>query len=79
MAEGQDELDELIYLDFEDALEIFAAIIGGTTQQAADQLRSPEALEGALGRPASYAHYAQADLPLQAAVLAHGIAETQSF
>ncbi len=27
----------------------------------------------------SYAHYQQADLALQAAVLAHGIAETQPF
>ncbi len=79
MAEGQDELDQLVYLDFDDALEIFAAIIGGSTQQAADQLRSPAALEGALGRPASYAHYEQADLALQAAVLAHGIAKTQAF
>jgi death-on-curing protein len=32
-----------------------------------------------LGRPASYAHYEQADLALQAAVLSHGIAETQPF
>jgi death on curing protein len=68
-----------IYLTVEDALEIFAAIIGATALQAADQLRSREALEGALGRPASYAHYEQADLAMQAAVLAHGIAETQPF
>lgn len=65
MAEGQDERDELVHLDYEDALEIFAAVIGGSTQQAVDQLRSPSALEGALGRPASYAHYGQADLALQ--------------
>ena len=68
-----------MYLEFEDALEIFAAITGGTAHQAADQLRSPAALEGALGRPASYAHYEQADLALQATVLAHGSAETQAF
>ncbi len=79
MAEGQDERYEFVYLDYQDALEIFAAIIGSTAQQAADQLRSPTALEGALGRPASYAHYEQADLPLQAAVLAHGIAQAQAF
>jgi death on curing protein len=71
--------EELVYLSFEDALEIYGAIIGGTAQQAADQLRSREALEGALGRPASYAHYEQADIALQAAVLAHGIAQSQSF
>lgn len=79
MAEGEGERAELVYLNYEDALEIFAAIIGGSTQQAADQLRSPAALAGALGRPASYAHYEQADLALQAVVLAHGIAETQAF
>jgi death-on-curing protein len=79
MAEGHDELDEFVYLELDDALEIFAAIVGGTTQQAADQLRSAAGLEGALGRPASYAHYEQADLALQAAVLAHGIAEAQAF
>ena len=71
--------EELVYLSFEDALEIYGAIIGGTAQQAADQLRSRDALEGALGRPASYAHYEQADMALQAAVLAHGIAQSQSF
>jgi hypothetical protein len=34
------EHDEPVYLTLEDALEIFAAIIGGTTALAADQLRS---------------------------------------
>jgi death on curing protein len=71
--------DELVYLSFEDALEIYGAIIGATGQQAADQLRSRDALEGALGRPAAYAHYEQADIALQAAVLAHGVAQSQSF
>ncbi len=77
MAAEQGEHDEPVYLALEDALEIFAAIVGGTAAQAADQLRSRDALEGALGRPQSYAHYEHADLALQAAVLAHGIAETQ--
>jgi death-on-curing protein len=71
--------DEPVYLVFEDALEIHAAIINGTAAQALDQLRSRDGLEGALGRPASYGHYEQADLALQAAVLAHGIAESQAF
>jgi death-on-curing protein len=75
-AEGG-EHDEPVYLALEGALEIFAAIIGRTVQEARDQLRSRDALEGALGRPQSYAHYEHADLALQAAVLAHGIAETQ--
>jgi len=72
-------IEEPVYLILEDALEIYAAIIGATAAQAADHLRSRDALEGALARPAQYAHYQQADLALQAAVLAHGIAETQPF
>lgn len=78
MTDEQDEGD-FVYLGVDEALEIYAAIFGLTTAQAADHLRSREALEGALGRPATYAHYQAADLPLQAAVLAHGIAETQPF
>jgi death-on-curing protein len=73
------EGEEFIYLELDDALEIYAAIIGGTSLQAGDHLRSRQALEGALSRPVSYAHYEQADLARQAAVLAHGIAETQPF
>jgi len=79
VSEAPDEPDALVYLDVEDALEVFAAIIGGTPEQAADQLRSRDALAGALGRPANYARYEDADLAAQAAVLAHGVAETQAF
>ena len=32
-----------------------------------------------MARPATYAHYEKADLALQAAVLAHGLAEGQLF
>lgn len=78
MTDAHDEGD-FVYLGVDDALEIYAAIFGLTAVQAADHLRSRDALEGALGRPATYAHYQEADLALQAAVLAHGIAETQSF
>ena len=70
---------ELIYLTLEDTLELYAAIIDGTTEQAAALLRSRSALGGALARPATYAHYQNADLALQAAVLAHGIAESQAL
>jgi len=70
---------EPIYLELADALQLYAAIIGGTPAQAADQLRDHGALEGALGRPPSYANYEDADFALQAAVLAHGIAESQAF
>jgi death-on-curing protein len=47
--------------------------------EARDQLRSLDGLEGALARPLNHAHYKAADLALQAAVLAAGIAETQPF
>jgi death-on-curing protein len=70
---------EPVYLEFADALELYAAIVGGTTGQAADQLRDPAGLESALGRPRNYALYEGADLALQAAALGHGIAESQTF
>lgn len=68
-----------MYLAFVDALELYAAIIGGTVTEAGDQLRNRSGLESALARPRGYAHYEDADLALQAAVLAHGIAEGQTF
>lgn len=70
---------EPVYLELADALEFYAAIIGGTVGEAGDHLRDRSALESALARPRNYAHYEGADLALQAAVLAHGIAESQSF
>ena len=70
---------EPLYLQFVDALELYAAIIGGTTRQAADQLRDQAGLQSALGRPRNYAQYEDADLALQAAAVAHGIAESQAF
>jgi death-on-curing protein len=71
--------DEPLYLVLEDALESYAAIIDGSPVQAADHLRNRSGLEAALARPATYAEYQRADLSLQAAVLAHGIAEGQFF
>jgi len=73
------EENEPVYIELADALEFYAAIIGGTTGQAADQLRDQAGLESALGRPHNYAHYQEADLALQAAALAHGVAESQAF
>jgi death-on-curing protein len=70
---------EPVYLELADALELYAAIVGGTSAQAADQLRDRAGLESALGRPRNYALYEDADLALQAAALAHGIAESQTF
>jgi death-on-curing protein len=71
--------DEPIYLILQDALELYAAIIDASPVQAADHLRNRSGLEGALARPATHAHYQNADLALQAAALAHGIAEGQYF
>lgn len=71
--------NEPAYLDFPDALELYAAIVGGTTEEAANQLRDRPGLESTLGRPRNYALYEDADLALQAAALAHGIAESQTF
>ncbi len=73
------EENEPVYIELADALELYAAITGGTVGQAADQLRDQAGLESALGRPRNYAHYQEADLALQAAALAHGIAESQAF
>jgi len=70
---------EPVYLTLDDVLELFAAIVDGTPTEASNQLRSRDGLAGALARPATHAHYEDADLALQAAVLAHGIAETQPF
>ena len=68
-----------IYLTVEDVLGYYAEIFACTAQEAADQLRSRAVLEGALARPQHYAYYTGADLAMQAAVPAHGIAEGQPF
>ena len=70
---------ELLYLELEDVLGIYADIFGLTDQGARDRLRNVAGLSGALSRPQNYAHYQNADLATQAAVLAHGIAEGQHF
>jgi death-on-curing protein len=76
-----DEPDEteLVYLALPDLLDLYALIIGASASEAADQLRNRDGLQGALARAETYAHYEAADLALQAAVLAHGIAEGQPF
>jgi death-on-curing protein len=79
MAEEQLGGVEPIYLALEDILELHGLIIGATAAEAGDQLRNRDGLESALARPGTYAHYQDADLALQAAVLAHGIAEGQQF
>jgi death-on-curing protein len=56
---------------------LYADIFNCTADEAGDQLRSRSELEGAIARPRAHAAYGGADLALQAAVLAHGIAESQ--
>src|SRR6266545_1116101 len=58
---------------------VVAEIFSCSEQQARHQLRDRGGLESALARPSMYAHYQGADLAMQAAVLAHGIAEGQFF
>jgi death-on-curing protein len=70
---------EPVYLTLEDILELHGLIIGVSPTEAVDQLRNRDGLESALARPATYGHYERADLSLQAAVLAHGVAEGQQF
>jgi len=79
MVEGQPGEFEPVYLTLVDVLELYALIIDATATEAADQLRNRAGLESALARPETYAHSQDADLALQAAVLAHGIAEGQQF
>jgi death-on-curing protein len=79
MTEDQPGEIEPVYLRLADVLELHALIIGATTAEAADQLRNRAGLESAIARPETYAHYQDADLALQATVLAHGIAEGQQF
>jgi death-on-curing family protein len=75
-----DDAGEFVaYLELDDAFELYAAIFGGTVAQHEDHLRNQPGLESALARPETYAHYEELDLALQAAVLAHGIAESQCF
>ncbi|HTD57469.1 MAG TPA: Fic family protein [Solirubrobacteraceae bacterium] len=79
MAEKQLGGVEPIYLTLQDILELHGLIIGATVAEAGDQLRNRDGLESTLARPEAYAHYEDADLSLQAVVLAHGIAEGQQF
>jgi death-on-curing family protein len=79
MSEERAGENEPVYLTPEDVLELYGLIVGATAAEAADHLRNRDGLESTLARPATYAHYEDADLALQAAVLAHGIAESQLF
>jgi hypothetical protein len=74
-----DEGNELafLYLDADDVVALYADIFNCTVAEAGDQLRNRSGLEGAVARARTYDAYASADVALQAAVVAHGIAESQ--
>lgn len=67
------------YLLIEVVLDLFADLMGCPDEEAPRHLRDRGLLESALERPKTYAHYAGADLALQAAALTHGVAEAQAF
>lgn len=71
--------DDEVYLDLDDVIRIHGRIFGFDPIVARDQLRDPAALESALARPRNHAAYQGADVAAQAAVLAHGLAQSQSF
>jgi death-on-curing protein len=70
---------DILYLGVEDVLVLHAELFGCPVETAKARLSRPALLESALARPEFYALYQDADLALQAAVLAHGIAENQAF
>lgn len=70
---------ELLYLELEDVLALYADLFDLDEQEAKDRLRNEDGLRSALHRPMTYAHYMKADIATQGAALAHGIAEGQPF
>lgn len=68
-----------IHLDVEAVLLVHAEIFGISIDAARDRVLKPAGLASAVNRRPTYEHYRDADLALQGAVLAHGIAEGQIF
>ncbi|MBA3947679.1 MAG: hypothetical protein H0X37_24380 [Herpetosiphonaceae bacterium] len=73
------ESDNILYLELEDVLLLYAVRFECSQAEAGDQLLRPDLLESALERPLQYAYYDSTDIALQAAALAHGIAENGVF
>ncbi|HEX6507968.1 MAG TPA: type II toxin-antitoxin system death-on-curing family toxin [Chloroflexota bacterium] len=71
--------EDILYLDVDDVLRLHARIFDMDPGAARDRLRDAPALESALGRPIHHATYGDADIAMQAAILAHGVAQSQSF
>lgn len=71
--------EEVLYLDVDDVVRLHACIFQIDIGAARDRLRDAPALESALARPIHHATFDGADIAMQAAILAHGIAQNQSF
>lgn len=71
--------EDVLYLDVDDILRLHGRIFDIDLEAARDRLRDAGSLESALARPMNDAGYHSADLATQAATLAHGIAQSQSF
>lgn len=76
---GAEEPPAYIYLDWEEALALFAEIKGVSIEAAGHELRDEGLLRSAMARPQHAAQYADTDLAEQAATLLWGIAENQPF
>lgn len=66
-------------LSIDQIIEVHAAVFSISHAAARDRVHDVEGLEAAAVRPANYRHYRGADSALQAAALAHAIAERQIF
>jgi len=71
--------EDVLYLDVDDVVRLHARIFQIAIGAARDRLRDAPALESALARPIHHATYEDADIAVQAAILAHGVAQSQSF
>ncbi len=70
---------DLLYLELEDVLGLYADLFELDDQGAKDRLRNEDGLRSALNRPRTYAYYMKAEIAAHGAALAHGIAEGQPF
>ena len=66
--------EETLYLGLDDAIRLHARIFDIDASTARERPRDGGALESALARPINHAIYESADIAMQAAILAHGIA-----
>ncbi len=71
--------EDVLYLGVDDVVRLHARIFAIDAAAARDRLRDAPALASALARPIHHATYEDADMAMQAAILAHGIAQSQTF